>query len=112
MVLGPIKGIIARWAETRGLLRLPVRAEISIFAPKSIKKSAKLLQTAARTISSSARGDLNPILGFCFPPFSMASPREIAIRVESGGNQRKQSVSFVATLRTFFVLVIPADLPT
>jgi hypothetical protein len=34
--------------------------EISIFAPKSIKKSAKLLQTAASPLPSSARGGLEP----------------------------------------------------
>jgi len=35
-------------------------------------------------------GDLNPILGFCFPLFSMVFPWGISIRVESGGSERKQ----------------------
>jgi hypothetical protein len=35
-------------------------------------------------------GDLNPISGLCFPLFSMAFPREIAIRVESRGFSQKK----------------------
>ena len=36
-------------------------------------------------------GDLNPLLGFCFPLFPMVLPWEIAIRVENGGFSRKQN---------------------
>ena len=37
-----------------------------------------------------ARGDLNPILGFCFPLFSRVLPGRISIRVEICGTGRKQ----------------------
>jgi hypothetical protein len=40
------------------------------------------------------RGDLNPILGFCFPLCSMVFPYGISIRVETCGSGRKQSVVF------------------
>jgi len=36
-------------------------------------------------------GDLNPILGFCFPLFSRVLPSEIANREENGGFSRKQN---------------------
>src|SRR5271165_4981504 len=35
-------------------------------------------------------GDLNPILGFCFPLFSRVLPWGISIRVETCGSGRKQ----------------------
>jgi hypothetical protein len=35
-------------------------------------------------------GDLNPILGVCFPLFSMVLPWGISIRVETCGTGRKQ----------------------
>ncbi len=35
-------------------------------------------------------GDLNPILGFCFPLFSRVLPGRISIRVETCGTGRKQ----------------------
>jgi hypothetical protein len=35
-------------------------------------------------------GDLNPILGFCFPLCSMVFPYGISIRVETCGSGRKQ----------------------
>jgi hypothetical protein len=38
-------------------------------------------------------GDLNPILGFCFPLFSRVLPWGISIRVETSGSERKQSVA-------------------
>jgi hypothetical protein len=34
-------------------------------------------------------GDLNPILGFCFPLFSRVLPWGISIRVETCGSERK-----------------------
>jgi hypothetical protein len=36
-------------------------------------------------------GDLNPILKFCFPLYSMLFPWGISIRVENCGKQRKQN---------------------
>jgi hypothetical protein len=36
-------------------------------------------------------GDLNPVLGFYFPLFSMVFPSKIAIRVENGGSYWKQN---------------------
>jgi hypothetical protein len=36
-------------------------------------------------------GDLNPILWFCFPLFSIALPRETAIGVENSGREWKQN---------------------
>ena len=36
-------------------------------------------------------GDLNPVLGFCFPLFSMVFPRKSASRVENTGRQWKQN---------------------
>ena len=41
--------------------------------------------------SVSAGGDLNPILGFYFPLFSMVFPWGISIRVETCGSERKQN---------------------
>ena len=41
-------------------------------------------------VSCSARGGLNPILGLCFPLFSMLFPGRISIKVETCGTGRKQ----------------------
>ena len=38
-------------------------------------------------------GDLNPLSEFSFPMFSMALSQGNAIRVESGGKERKQNCS-------------------
>ena len=52
-------------------------------------------------------GDLNPILGFCFPLFSMVFPCEISIRVAICGKERKQNCSLiVGGLRTFSLRVL------
>ena len=45
----------------------------------------KLFKNNHLKMGISARGGLNPISGFCFPRFSMALPREIAISVENSG---------------------------
>ena len=52
-------------------------------------------------------GDLNPILGFYFPLFSMVFPQGIAIRVEICGREWNQKCSFfVVKLLTKFSCVL------
>jgi hypothetical protein len=50
-------------------------------------------------------GDLNPILGFCFPLFSRVLPWEISIRVETCGSERKQKCGKLWSIyvRIFYV---------
>src|SRR5271166_3517052 len=51
----------------------------------------KLFKNNHLKVGISARGgDLNPILGFCFPLCSMVFPYGISIRVETCGSGRKQ----------------------
>jgi hypothetical protein len=50
----------------------------------------KLFKSNHLKAGISARGDLNPILGFCFPLFSRVLPWGISIRVETSGSERKQ----------------------
>ena len=53
-----------------------------------------------------SEGDLNPILGFCFPLFSKVLPWGISIRVENRWKLAEAKVwSFVAILRTKFLCV-------
>jgi hypothetical protein len=52
--------------------------------------SAKLLQLRPPSELKAARGDLNPILGFCFPLFSIHFPGEFPSGVETSGTGRKQ----------------------
>ena len=52
------------------------------FCARNRTKRCKLLHIDSHLCSG---GDLNPILGFCFPLFSIVLPREIAISVENSG---------------------------
>jgi len=67
-----------------------------------IKKSQKLLHGELPPLLG---GDLNPILGFCFPPCSMVSPLGISIRVETCGSGRKQNCGLLWSVyvQSFYV---------
>jgi hypothetical protein len=59
-----------------------MNTEIPIFVPEIDQSVAKLLHIDFHLCSG---GDLNPILGFCFPLFSMAFPWGISTSVEICG---------------------------
>ena len=48
-------------------------------------------------------GDLNPILGYCFPLFSMVFPRKLPSGVENGGFWRKQNCCKLLQVYVHFV---------
>jgi hypothetical protein len=54
------------------------------------QKSAKILIFLVSRLSSSARGDLNPLSEFYLPRFSMVLPRKSINRVENTGRHLKQ----------------------
>ena len=57
-------------------------------------------------VGISARGDLNPILGFYFPLFSMVFPWGISIRVEICGKKRKQKFGLFWSINVHFSAVL------
>jgi hypothetical protein len=56
-------------------------------------------------------GDLNPVLGFYFPLFSILFPWGISIRVETCGSGRKQSVVFCGGPTYKFSMCCDRSLP-
>jgi hypothetical protein len=55
--------------------------------------SAKVLDEFNGLLCSG--GDLNPILGFCFPPFSMVFSVGISIRLEICGREWNENCGFL-----------------
>jgi hypothetical protein len=55
-----------------------------------VSQNVSSSQTTTYRMAPLLGGGLNPILGFCFPLFSIYFPGEFSIRVETCGSERKQ----------------------